>query len=273
MSINELYKKRERFVQSKSGNVPVKWKVSCFLNEVVDIMFPVMSDGPCSESEKDIQHAREALTAILNSYNNAITDKEKVVDKFIEALPSIFDKLLNDADAICAGDPAATIVDEVIVSYPGFYAILVYRLAHELHKLGVPVVPRMMSELAHSKTGIDIHPAAVIGESFCIDHGTGVVIGETTVIGDSVKIYQGVTLGAVSVKKADAGAKRHPTIEDNVVIYSGATILGGRTKIGHHSVIGGNVWLMRSTEPNSFVVNRSEVKTGKSQSGQPDLKR
>lgn len=272
MSINELYKKRERFLQSSSKNVPVKWKVSCFLNELVELMFPIMSDAQCRESEKDIKHVKEALTAILNSYDSGIEDRYRVADKFIEALPSIHDALLKDADAICEGDPAATVVDEVIVSYPGFYATLVYRLAHALHKLGVPVVPRMMSEMSHSKTGIDIHPAAEIGESFCIDHGTGVVIGETTQIGDSVKIYQGVTLGAVSVNKEDAGAKRHPTIEDNVIIYSGATILGGKTKIGHHSVIGGNVWLMRSIKPYSYVVNRSEVRMRNNQSSQPGLK-
>jgi serine O-acetyltransferase len=151
---------------------------------------------------------------------------------------------------------------EVVMAYPGMYAVTVHRLAHELYRLKVPIIPRVMSELAHSKTGIDIHPGATIGERFFIDHGTGVVIGETTVIGNNVKIYQGVTLGALSFPKdADTGMlmkghKRHPNVEDNVVIYAGATILGGDTVIGHDSEIGGNVWLMESIPPYSRVYNK-----------------
>src|SRR5690606_23751132 len=142
---------------------------------------------------------------------------------------------------------------------PGFYAISAYRIAHSLHGLGVKLIPRMITELAHSRTGIDIHPAATIGQYFCIDHGTGVVIGETTIIGDRVKIYQGVTLGALSVEKADADNKRHPTIEDDVVIYSGATILGGNTVIGEGSVIGGNVWLTKSVVAKSKVYYQTQM--------------
>ena len=144
-------------------------------------------------------------------------------------------------------------------SYPGFYAISIYRVANLMHRLNVPFIPRILTEIAHSKTGIDIHPGARIGRSFFIDHGTGIVIGETTVIGDNVKIYQGVTLGALSVNKGEANSKRHPTIEDNVVIYSGATILGGETVIGRDSVIGGNVWLTNSVLPGSIVYHKSEI--------------
>ena len=164
-----------------------------------------------------------------------------------------------DAKAILEGDPASRNLEEVYLSYPGFYAVAIYRLAHSLHLLNFPLVPRLITEYAHSKTGIDIHPGASIGESFCIDHGTGIVIGETTIIGNNVKIYQGVTLGALSVKKDLAETKRHPTIEDGVVIYSNAVILGGKTTIGKNAVIGGNVWLTRSVGADSIVLHTNEI--------------
>jgi serine O-acetyltransferase len=160
------------------------------------------------------------------------------------------------------GDPAAKSKSEVVRTYPGFYAIAAYRLAHELYRLGVQDIPRVITEHAHSKTGIDIHPAAKIGEHFCIDHGTGIVIGETTIIGNHVKIYQGVTLGALSVDKHDAETKRHPTIEDHVVIYAAATILGGETIIGHDSVIGGNVWLTQSVPAYSKIYYQAKMYNG-----------
>ncbi len=160
--------------------------------------------------------------------------------------------------AIYEGDPAAKSYDEIIFSYPGIFAIAVYRVAHKLFELGVPLLPRIMTEYAHSETGIDIHPGAKIGERFVIDHGTGVVIGETTAIGKNVRIYQGVTLGALSVPKDETerlrGMKRHPTIEDDVIIYSGATILGGKAVIGARSVIGGNVWITESVPPDTHVM-------------------
>jgi len=178
--------------------------------------------------------------------------------EFLGSLPELRRTLALDVKAAYAGDPACKSHDEVIFCYPGLEAVTVYRLAHELHKLGVPLVPRMMTEWAHSKTGIDIHPGARIGQHFFIDHGTGVVIGETCEIGDWVKLYQGVTLGALSFA-TDAegnlvrGTKRHPTIEDRVVIYANATILGGQTVIGHDSVIGSSVWLTHSVEPHTTV--------------------
>ena len=188
-------------------------------------------------------------------------DAKAVVAAFLERLPEVKRLVETDVQAAYEGDPAATSPMEVVMAYPGLYAVTIHRLAHELYKLKVPIIPRIMSELAHSKTGIDIHPGATIGERFFIDHGTGVVIGETTVIGRNVKLYQGVTLGAKSFQKDPEtgalvkGIKRHPNVEDNVVIYAGATILGGDTTIGHDSEIGGSVWLISSVPPNSRVYN------------------
>ena len=188
-------------------------------------------------------------------------DAKAIVDEFVAALPEVRRLVETDVDAAYDGDPAATSRMEVVMAYPGLYAVTVHRLAHVLYTLRVPILPRVMSELAHSKTGIDIHPGATIGERFFIDHGTGVVIGETTVIGRNVRLYQGVTLGGLSFAKDDNGAlvkglKRHPNIEDNVVIYANATILGGDTTIGHDSEIGGSVWLIESVPPNSRVYNK-----------------
>ena len=181
-----------------------------------------------------------------------------VVEEFFEEMPKIRIILAKDLEAAVRGDPAAKSADEVILSYPGFQAIAVHRIAHFLWTRQVPIIPRMMSELVHSRTGIDIHPGAEIGESFFIDHGTGVVIGETTVIGKNVKLYQGVTLGALSVKKEEGSCKRHPTIEDDVTIYANATILGGEAVIGRGSVIGGSVWITQSVPPDSKIYLKRE---------------
>ena len=189
-------------------------------------------------------------------------DPDDVVERFFTALPDIRAALLLDAQAICDGDPAAHSVDEVILAYPGFFATAVYRLAHQLQGCEVPLVPRVLTEIAHRDTGIDIHPAARIGASFAIDHGTGIVIGETAVLGERVKLYQGVTLGALSVEKRMARTKRHPTIGDDVVIYANATILGGDTVIGDGSRIGGNVWLTRSVPAHSVVTPTARVEPG-----------
>ena len=186
----------------------------------------------------------------------AVSPTNDASAKLLENLSEIQQLLFKDAQAGFDGDPAAKCVDEVILTYPGFYAVFVYRIANFLFKEDVPLIPRVMSEHAHSITGIDIHPGAVIGEYFFIDHGTGVVIGETTIIGNNVKLYQGVTLGAISTKSGQklAGVKRHPTIEDNVTIYSGATILGGETVIGKNSTIGGNLFITKSIEQDSNVI-------------------
>jgi serine O-acetyltransferase len=189
-------------------------------------------------------------------------EQEKIVDEadcatveFFKKIPQIREHLNTDVQAAFDGDPAAYNKDEIIFSYPGLFAIAVNRIAHELHLLSVPMIPRIMTEYAHGRTGIDIHPGATIGKYFCIDHGTGVVIGESTVIGEHVKVYQGVTLGALSTSGGQnlKGKKRHPTIEDNVTIYSGASILGGGTVIGEGSVIGGNVFITTSVKAGTRV--------------------
>ena len=184
----------------------------------------------------------------------------KAVDSFYASLQEIYQDLRMDATCIYENDPAAGSVHEVIVSYPGFYAIAVYRIAHKLSQLLVPILPRILSEHAHGKTGVDIHPNAKIGVPFCIDHGTGIVIGATSIIGKNVCIYQGVTLGASQVSKDLSDTKRHPTVEDNVIIYARSTILGGKTIIGHHSTIGGSVFLTKTVEPYSHVFNTHQLR-------------
>jgi serine O-acetyltransferase len=189
------------------------------------------------------------------------TDKRctKVWEEYVASLPEILRKLNLDAAAIFKNDPAARSIEEVYLAYPGFFAIAIYRLSHQLYSKGFPIVPRLMTEYAHQITGVDINPGAHIGEHFFIDHATGIVIGETAVIKDHVKLYQGVTLGALSVDKDMSDTKRHPTIENGVTIYANATILGGDTIIGAHSTIGGNVWLTTSVPPYSLVSHRPEI--------------
>ncbi len=237
--------------------MPSPESICNLVNGLLQILFPQLSDKRyrlMSEFEQDFEEIKSGLAAILTDLNGQLPASEmEICQSFFDALPDIRTKLLKDAQAMVSGDPAAISQAEVIRTYPGFFALAVYRLAHKLFKLNVPLVPRILTEHAHSKTGIDIHPGAIIGVNFCIDHGTGIVIGGTTHIGNNVKIYQGVTLGALSVQKEMAKVKRHPTIEDNVVIYAGATILGGKTVIGHDSVIGGNVWITRSILPHSRV--------------------
>jgi serine O-acetyltransferase len=222
-------------------------------------LFPQLSHGERVDSAtltttlEQIEHLLRGLCVpVLNSDEQV----GKVVEGFMRDLPRFHSALMEDARAIYHGDPAAANLDEVILAYPGFFAISVYRLAHFLYEKGVPVIPRMLSEYAHRMTGIDIHPGATIGSAFVIDHGTGVVIGETAVIEENVKIYQGVTLGALSVQKTLANKKRHPTIGRDVVIYANATILGGSTIVGAGSIIGGNVWITESVPPGSRVYHR-----------------
>jgi serine O-acetyltransferase len=244
--------------------LPARKQVAACADELLGILFPHLSENP-PDSAEEIQARlallRQELRRILKPLEPAMAQPaEATVDAFSRAVPGIYRKLLLDAQAISTGDPAAEGTDEVIAAYPGFLAIAFYRIAHEFWQLGVPVFPRIMSEIAHTRTGVDIHPGASIGSPFFIDHGTGIVVGETALIGNNVKLYQGVTLGALSVDKRWAGTKRHPTIEDNVVIYSNATILGGETVIGHDSIVGGNVWLTRSVPPYSVVYHHSEVR-------------
>lgn len=200
----------------------------------------------------------EFYSFLVNFCKDGTTNVQQQTEAFFNSFPMILSLLHKDIEAAFQ-DPAAKSKREIIRSYPGFYAIMAYRVAHQLLAIGIKDIPRIITEYAHSKTGIDIHPGAEIGEYFFIDHGTGVVIGETTHIGNHVKIYQGVTLGALSVDKADASVKRHPTIEDHVVIYASATILGGKTVIGAHSVVGGNVWLTKSIPPQTKVYYKAAM--------------
>lgn len=259
MTTNNLIQHRGQYLHNSRGKVPQKSDVYNFVNEIIEYLFPILSKNYIQENEKNLDDIMLLLNRILKSYDSNVANINSIIKKFKETLPRLYELLTTDAIAIYEGDPAAKSIEEVIICYPGFYAILVYRIAHELDKLSISIIPRMLTEYSHSKTGIDIHPKAKIGESFCIDHGTGIVIGETAEIGKSVKIYQGVTLGAVSVSKRNEGKKRHPTIENNTVIYAGSTILGGNTIIGHNSTIGGNVWLTHSVDPYSIVLNQIKV--------------
>lgn len=232
-----------------------------FIDQLMRLLFPVTQDCQSAQPVDEVyQRLHEQLVCLLRPLGGNLNERpEDVADRFFGELPPIYDNLLLDAHAIADNDPAAVGIEEVVAVYPGFYAIAVYRIAHALLQLNVPLLPRMLTEYAHGQTGIDIHPNAQIGRAFFIDHGTGVVIGETTLIGDHVKIYQGVTLGATHVAKSMAQKKRHPTIEDNVVIYANATILGGHTVVGHDSVIGGNVWLTQSVEAYSLVFHQHQT--------------
>jgi serine O-acetyltransferase len=233
-----------------------------FLNELVMFLFPVKANRTVSlkSLQKELRHLQFRLSELLLPLLGGDEQKaEQLVQDFFERLPDIYRKLQVDADAFLNSDPAAKGKEEIVMTYPGYFAITVYRIAHELCIMGIPLLPRLMSEFVHGSTGIDIHPGATIGESFFIDHGTGVVIGETAEIGDNVKIYQGVTLGALFVERGLSETKRHPTIQNDVILYAGSTILGGKTVVGHHSVIGGNVWLTESIEPYSVVYHKSQI--------------
>jgi len=245
-----------------TGALPLRRDVAGFVDGLLGLLFPQLSeegDATADEIGARLALIRRDLRDLLRPLEETAR-AEEVAAAFTDALPDLYDRIRLDADAIVAGDPAAESVDEVVSAYPGFLAIATHRLAHEVHRHGVPILPRLLSEVAHGRTGIDIHPGASIGRSFCIDHGTGIVIGETAVIGDFVKMYQGVTLGALSVAKSAAGTRRHPTIEDRVVLYANATVLGGDTVVGHDSVVGGNVWLTSSVPPYSLVYHTSQVR-------------
>lgn len=233
-----------------------------FFKDLLGILFPETTQlSHLTEGEfvRRAEALKGTLSGLVQYCPHGAADAGAIAEAFFDAVPDVYDQLQQDVKAMYDGDPAARSRSEVIRSYPGFYAIAAYRMANQLEKLHVENIPRIITEHAHNVTGIDIHPAARIGSHFCIDHGTGIVIGETTWIGDHVKLYQGVTLGALSVNKEDAKKKRHPTIEDRVVIYAGASILGGETVIGHDSIVGGNVWLTRSIPPETKVYYQSKM--------------
>src|ERR1035437_5699207 len=245
-----------------NGTRLAKARVGAWIRNLLDTLFPQVAEqtyATTGEGRDALDASAAELRALLRPLEDAIDDPAEVAGAFFRSLPEIHRQLMIDATALERGDPAAESVDEVILAYPGFMAIAVHRIAHRFNELGVPILPRVLSEWAHELTGIDIHPGAMLGHPVIIDHGTGIVIGETAEIGNNVKLYQGVTLGALSVAKSLASTRRHPTIENDVVIYANATILGGETVIGRGSVIGGNVWLTASVPPDSIVYQRSEV--------------
>jgi serine O-acetyltransferase len=271
-SILDSYKTYGGLKYHESENFPNRQILISILDDLRCLLFPAFSKSVYADTENiryvtgerihriipllthEIQKAMKYVFDYVGRDDRAcFVLAEQTVYSLIKEIPEIRRLLSNDIEAAIQGDPAAKSNEEVILSYPGLEAIIVYRIAHFLHINGVPIIPRILSEYVHGKTGIDIHPGAVIGEYFFIDHGTGVVIGETCIIGNNVTLYQGVTLGALSVKKTMHGKKRHPTIEDDVTIYSGATILGGNTIIGKGSTIGGNTWVTSSLPPNSSI--------------------
>lgn len=269
------YKKFVESIYQKQNEDPHRYGGRKVAGNFISELFNIIFAGYFSDvTFRDLAHVEDSLSEFflhtkdklypyLSSQENSFSEHitiDRVLDRFKDELPSLYDLIWHDAIAAFEGDPAAESVKEVILAYSGFYAIAVHRVANALHKMSIPIFPRMLSEYAHEKTGIDIHPGASIGRSFFMDHGTGIVIGGTSVIADNVKIYQGVTLGALSVSKDMAMLKRHPTIEENVIIYAGATILGGETVIGRNSIIGGNAWITQSIAPYSIVHQRSEVR-------------
>lgn len=261
--VGDVLKRLHEVQNGQSIDKPSKRQGKEFTNECFNILFPINARKTrcCTEDEASLYRLSNLLTVMLLPIRNNLNQTpETICLNFISQLPDIYISLMKDAKAICDFDPASASIEEVIITYPGFFAIAAYRIAHTIQKLGVPLIPRLISEYAHSMTGIDINPGAEIGESFFIDHGTGIVIGETTVIKNNVKIYQGVTLGALQVRKDLASTKRHPTVEDNVIIYANATILGGETIIGKGSIIGGNVWITSSVPENSLVYHTNEIK-------------
>jgi serine O-acetyltransferase len=260
MSTNEFIQHLYAQLKKVDTTFPDKELAEQFIDQVFNFLFlPNKKHHQFSDLEKELNILRGHLSSLIYDVTHKEEKAEKHTETFFAAIPALYETLIKDAKALLLFDPAARSVEEVLVAYPGFYATAVYRLSHQLWEQGVEILPRLFTEYAHSKTGVDIHPGAQIGEGFCIDHGTGIVIGETTVIGNNIKIYQGVTLGALHVSKEHV-TKRHPTIEDNVTIYAGATILGGETVIGKDSIIGGNVWLTYSVPSFSVVYHKSEVK-------------
>ncbi len=279
--VTKSYKEDDRISHIGASPLPSREEIVRILEELEEIFFPgyfgslVLDESTVKYyvGEKlDSLHGRltEQIHAIVRHEcprqgprcNHCEQRAEEASILFLQRVPELRKILAEDVQAAYEGDPAAKSLDEIVFSYPGLEAVVIYRIAHELHQIGVPLIPRIMTEYAHSRTGIDIHPGAIIGSIFFIDHGTGVVIGETCEIGNNVKLYQGVTLGALSFPKDESGKlirgrKRHPTVEDDVTIYSGATILGGDTVIGRGAVIGGNVWLTSSVPPETTVTTEN----------------
>jgi len=273
--LQESYKNTEIKKDHSACRIPQNREVNRIIQLTKDIVFPgyfttdLIVENECKKKlSRTVRKLRKVLKKQIIYSRLYLTDEQdssifkdescEICQLYFSEIPKIREMIVLDVEAHYQGDPSALNHDQVVISYPGIYAILIYRIAHALDNLGVRVIPRMMSEFAHRETGIDINPKAIIGKSFFIDHGTGVVIGETAIIGDRVKIYQGVTLGAMSLRKGQRlkGIKRHPTIENDVTVYSNASILGGHTVIGENSVIGSNVFITKSIPKNSVVTNK-----------------
>ncbi len=248
--------------QAHGVPVQARRRAEEFTDATLSLLFPHFAKpgaDAATSVEQEINQLCEELHRFLLALGTETDDARRASTAFLTELPALQAALEDDAQATWDADPAANSVDEVLLAYPGFFAIACYRIAHTLIKQEVALLPRLITEYAHRLTGIDIHPGAQIGHSLAIDHGTGIVVGETAIIGDRVRLYQGVTLGALSVRKDLAEHKRHPTIEDDVVIYANATILGGEAVIGADSVIGGNVWLTHAVPPGSIVTHAATV--------------
>ncbi|PKD16063.1 serine acetyltransferase [Salegentibacter salinarum] len=255
MSQNEVIKQIKAQKKLPNLKFSIKEKTEAFTNNLFYTLFD--EETPVEENIIKLGKDFEELADLVCWEPK--TPCRDIWQEYLDRLPGILEKLNKDARAISENDPAANSLEEVILSYPGFFAIAIYRFSHEFYKFGLPLVPRLMTECAHGLTGTDINPGAQIGTPFFIDHATGVVIGETAVIEDNVKIYQGVTLGALFVDRNLKDVKRHPTIEKNVTIYANATILGGETVIGANSIIGGNVWLTASVPKDSMVSHTPQI--------------
>lgn len=255
--MNSSLKETEGF---KNYNVRLKETIEIFTKRLFYTLFEKQHNN-----EEEFSFLKTIFLEVASKLS--IEKGEAVWDDFKTRFPEIRKKLDLDAIAIEQNDPATKSLEEVYLACPGFYAIAVYRLSHELYELNIPLIPRMMSEYVHGITGIDIHSGATIGDSFFVDHGTGIVIGETSIIKSNVKIFQGVTLGGIQVKKSMSSTKRHPTIEDNVTIYANATILGGDISIGKNSTIGANVWITKSVPKNSLVTYQTEIKISTKKNG------
>lgn len=268
------YERFGGFNETSSSNLPSKGAVSQICEDLLRLLFPgfhdtdTIADGTLAQVtvERILSVVRRLQEQVRKAVRIGHPDRPTgktvpIMKKFVKAIPAVRELLKHDVEAALAGDPSVRLQEEIILSFPFMEAVAIQRLAHRLYREGAPIIPRMMTEWAHARTGIDIHPGASIGTHFFIDHGTGVVIGETCTIGNNVKLYHGVTLGARSFAKDDSGhiikgTKRHPDVEDNVTIYPNSTILGGETVIGEGSTIGANVFLMHSVPPNSLVVTK-----------------
>lgn len=255
MEIERIVKEIERQKSLPNLNFSIKEKTEAFTRKLFYTLFDRQTE--VADNLMELGKDFEVLAKLVCWEPGSPC--QDIWEDYVNMLPEILEKLNYDAQAIAENDPAANSVEEVYLSYPGFFAIATYRLSHEFYRFGLPLVPRLMTECAHRLTGTDINPGAKIGKSFFIDHATGVVIGETAVIEENVKIYQGVTLGALYVDSSLRNVKRHPTIEKNVTIYANATILGGETVIGENSIIGGNVWLTKSVPKNSMVSHTPQI--------------